>query len=70
MYVYVYIYTHAHIYMDIYNGILLSHIKEYHNAICIDMGGPGDCQLSEVNQRKANITRNCFYVESGGKRYK
>ena len=48
--------VYTYIYMDIYNGILLSHIKEYNNAICIDMGGPRDCQLSEVNQSKANIT--------------
>ena len=26
----------------IYNGILLSHKKEYNNAICSNMEGPGD----------------------------
>ena len=27
----------------IYNGLLLSHKKEWNNAICSDMDGPGDC---------------------------
>ena len=26
--------------MDIYNGILLNHIKEWNNAICSNMDGP------------------------------
>ena len=26
-----------------YNGILLSHEKEWNNAICSNMDGPGDC---------------------------
>ena len=27
----------------LYNGILLSHKKEWNNAICNNMGGPRDC---------------------------
>ena len=29
--------------VHIYNGILLSHKKEWNNAICSDMDGPRDC---------------------------
>ena len=29
--------------VHIYNGILLSHKKEWNNAICSNMNGPGDC---------------------------
>ena len=29
--------------VHIYNGILLSHKKEWINAICSNMGGPRDC---------------------------
>ena len=32
----VHVHTHTH------NGILLSHSKEWNNAICSDMDGPGD----------------------------
>ena len=28
--------------VHIYNGILLSHKKEWNNAICSNMDGPGD----------------------------
>ena len=28
--------------VHIYNGILLSHKKEWNNAICSNVGGPGD----------------------------
>ena len=30
------------IYIHTHNGILLSHRKEWNNAICINMNGPGD----------------------------
>ena len=29
--------------VHIYNGILLSHKKEWNNAICSNMDGPRDC---------------------------
>ena len=29
--------------VDIYSGILLSHKKEWNNAICSNMDGPRDC---------------------------
>ena len=38
VYIYIHIYTHTHI--DTYNGILLSHKKEGHLAICKSMDGP------------------------------
>ena len=41
----------------IYNGILLSHYKEWNNAICSNMDGP------KQSQRKINI-RHCLYAES------
>ena len=34
----------------IYNGMLLSHKKEWNNAICSNMDGPRDYILSEVSQ--------------------
>ena len=39
-----------------YNGILLSHKKEWHNAICSNMDGPRDDHiiLSKVSQKKTN----------------
>ena len=29
--------------VHIYNGVLLSHKKEWNNAICNNMNGPKDC---------------------------
>ena len=29
--------------VHIYNGLLLSHIKEWNDAICSNMDGPKDC---------------------------
>ena len=42
--------------VHIYSGILLSHIKEWNNAICNNMDGSGD-YLNEVNQ----IEKDIFY---------
>jgi len=33
-----------------YNGILLSHFKEWNKAICSNMNGPGDDYTSKVSQ--------------------
>ena len=39
--------------VHIYNGILLSHKKEWNNVICSNMDGPRDYHiLSEVSQRE------------------
>ena len=47
--------------IHIHNGILLSHKKEWNNAICSNMKGPRDDHLSEVNQRQTN-TIGCHYM--------
>ena len=39
----------------VYNGIPLSHKKEWNNAICSNMHGPRDYHANyEVSQRKTN----------------
>ena len=49
------------------NGILLSHLKEWNNAVCSHIDDPGDYHmviiLSEVSQRETNIIYH-LYVES------
>ena len=42
----------------IYNGILLSHKKEWNNAICSNMDGPRDYYIkwSQVRERHHDIT--------------
>ena len=40
--------------LNIYNGILLSHKKEWNWIICIDMYGPRDCHI-EWRKRKTNV---------------
>ena len=52
--------------VHIYNGMLLSHKKEWNNAICSNIGGPRDYHiLSEVSQtEKTNIIWYHLYVES------
>ena len=42
IYIYIYIHTYTHTYTYINNGILLSHKKEWNNAICSNMDGPRD----------------------------
>ena len=50
--------------VHIYNGILLSHLKqEQNNAICSDMDGPRDCH-TEWSQTKTNIIQYHLYMES------
>ena len=56
--------------VHIYNGILLSHKKEWHNAICNNMAGHRDCHTEWRRQRKINIIWYHFYVESKKKWYK
>ena len=40
-----YVYTHTHTHTHTHNGILLSHEKEYSNAICSNMVGPRDYHI-------------------------
>ena len=35
-----------------YNGILLSHKKEWYSAICNNMDGPRDYHTNDVNQKE------------------
>ena len=42
--------------IDIYNGLLLSHEKEYNNTICSNMDGPREIIiLSEESQAEKDI---------------
>ena len=47
----------------IYYGVLLSHKKEWNNATCSNMDGPGDYHR-KWSQRKTNVIRYGLYVES------
>ena len=38
--------------VHIYNGIVLSHKKEWSNAICINMDGPGDYHTKRSKSEK------------------
>ena len=49
--------------VHIYSGILLSHKKEWNNAICSNMDGPTDYH-TKWSQRKTNIIKYHSYVES------
>ena len=40
--------------LPIYNGMLLSHKKERHNAICSNMDGLEIVILSEISQKEKN----------------
>ena len=42
------VYTHTHT----HTGILLSHKKEWNNAICSNMDGPRDYHTKQVSQRQ------------------
>ena len=57
-------YTHTHT----HNGVLLSHKKEWNNAICSNMNGPRDYHTNEVIQRK--ITYDITYMLNVKMRYK
>ena len=48
-----------------YNGILLSHEKEWNNAICSNMDGPGDCH-TEWNKpdRESQILYVIIYMQN------
>ena len=51
--------------VHIYIGILLSHKKEWNNAICSYIDGTRDYHISEVNQREKDKYHGYhLYVES------
>ena len=49
--------------VHIYNGILLSHIKEWKNAICSDMEGHRDCHTEwSKSDRERQISYDITYM--------
>ena len=42
-----------------YNGLQLSHKKEWNNAIGSNMDGPRDYPIKQASKRKANISLTC-----------
>ena len=56
--------THPYIHIHIFNGILLSHKKEWNSNICNSMGDPREYYLSEISQSKTNTVYYHLYVES------
>ena len=54
----------------IYNGILLSHYKQWNKAICSTMDRPRGCHTEWINQRRRNIIWQPLFVEAKKKWYK
>ena len=54
--------------IHMYNGVLLSHKKEWYNAICSNMDGPRD-YYTKWSQTKTNIIWYHSYVESNFKKW-
>ena len=51
-----------------HNGILLSHKKEWNNAICSYMDGPGDCHTEQSkSETERQILYNIAYMRNLGK---
>ena len=51
--------------VHIYNAILLSHLKEWNNAICSTMDGPGDyCTKWSKSDRERQIFYDMTYMWS------
>ena len=49
--------------VHVYNGILLSHKKEWNNAICSNMDGPRDCQTEgSKSDRERQISYDTAYM--------
>ena len=61
--VYIYTCTHIHTHIHTLNGILLSHKKEWNNAICSNMDGPRDfhTKLSKPD-RERQISYDIAYM--------
>ena len=54
----------------IYNGILLSHKKQWNNVICSNMVGPRDYVKWSKSDRERQISYNITYRWNLKKRYK
>ena len=49
--------------VHIYNGILLSHNKEWNNALCSNMDGPRDCHTEwSKSDRDRQISNDITYM--------
>ena len=49
--------------VQIYNGILLSHKKEWNNAIYCNMNGPRDCPTEwKKSERERQVLHNIAYM--------
>ena len=49
--------------VQIYNGILLSHKKEWNNAIYCNMNGPRDCHTEwNKSERERQVLHNIAYM--------
>ena len=49
--------------VHIYNGILLSHKKEWNSAICRDVDGPRDCHTEwSQSEKEKQILCNITYM--------
>ena len=50
------------VYTDWYNGILLSHKKEWNDAVCSNMDGPRDCHTKwSKSDRERQIPYDITY---------
>ena len=57
--------------VHIYNGILLSHKKEWNNAICSNMDGPGDYHTKwSKSDRERQVSYDIAYMQNLKKWYK
>ena len=57
--------------VHIYNGLLLSHKKQWNNAICSNMDGPRDYHTKwSKSDREGQISYDITYVRNLKKRYK
>ena len=52
--------------LHIYNGILLSHKKEWNTAICNNMDGPRDCHTKWSKSDKDKYLLYHFYAAKDG----
>ena len=51
--------------VQIYSGILLSHKKEWNNAICSNMGGPRHSHTKwSKSRRESQILYNVIYMQN------
>ena len=49
--------------VHVYNGIFLSHKKEWNNAICSNMDGPRDCHTGWIkSDRETKISYDIAYM--------